>query len=202
MIHEYSKSDNKYLVYPGPIFPNNFQELEDLGFGSFYIIDVNGYVKLTKQELKIKETLVLNIEIDNALTATDKILQELENNDLKDKIVLLRLRGKLKQGKTADIKLQEIESKALEKGAYVFLKNTRKLKVEESEEIEIKTDDIDKIEQAIMEDFTKKNPSSFNSLISPLLNSLDLEKQEDEKVMIFESRLLSEINKILGIEIN
>ena len=27
------------FIYPGPIFPNNFQELEDLGEGSFYIVD-------------------------------------------------------------------------------------------------------------------------------------------------------------------
>ena len=29
------------FVYPGPIFPNNFQELEDLEYGSFYIVDTD-----------------------------------------------------------------------------------------------------------------------------------------------------------------
>ncbi|GAI75658.1 unnamed protein product, partial [marine sediment metagenome] len=86
LIHEYKKADDKYLVYPGPIFPNNFQELEDLSFGSFYIIDINGYVKLTKKELKLKEVLVLDIELENALTATEKILSELEKQNLEDKI--------------------------------------------------------------------------------------------------------------------
>lgn len=200
LIHEYHKADNKYLVYPGPTFPNNFQELEDLGYGSFYIVDVNGYVKLTKKEIKLKEILKINVELDNALLATDKIFQELEKQDLKDKIILLRVRGILRQGKTADIKFQDIESRVLEKGAFIFLKNTNKLKVEEPE-LEIKVDDIDKIEDTIISDFVEKNPSKFNDLISSLINSLDLEKQEDEKVAIFESRLLSEVNKILNLEL-
>jgi len=200
LIHEYNKADNKYLVYPGPTFPNNFQELEDLGFGSFYIVDVNGYVKLTKKEIKLKEILKINVELDNALLATDKIFQELEKQDLRDKIILLRVRGVLRQGKTVDINFQEIESRVLEKGAFIFLKNTNKLKVEEPE-LEIKVDDIDKIEDTIISDFVEKNPSKFNDLILSLINSLDLEKQEDEKVAIFESRLLSEINKILNLEI-
>jgi len=33
LIHEYTIADNKYLIYPGPIFPNNFQELEELKGG-------------------------------------------------------------------------------------------------------------------------------------------------------------------------
>lgn len=200
LVHEYTKADNKYLVYPGPTFPNNFQELEDLGYGSFYIVDVNGYVKLTKKEIKLKEILKIDVEIDNALLATDKIFQELEKQDLKDKIILLRVRGILRQGKTADIKFQDIESRVLEKGAFIFLKNTNKLKVEEPE-LEIKVENIDKIEDTIISDFVEKNPSKFNDLISSLINSLDLEKQEDEKVAIFESRLLSEVNKILNLEL-
>ncbi len=200
LIHEYIISDNKYLIYPGPIFPNNFQELEDLGKGSFYIIDINGYVKLTKKEIKLKEILVLNLEIENSITATDKIISELENQNLQDKILLLRLKGIIKQGKTTDIDFEKIQEKAKEKGVYVFLKNTSKLKTEETE-IEVKTDNIDEIENNLVEDFVKNNSSQFNQFIQPLLNSLSLEKQEDEKSAIFESRLLSEMNKILNLEL-
>ncbi len=200
LTHEYKKNENKFLVYPGPIFPNNFQELEDLGSGSFYIVEVNGFVNLTKKEIKLKETFILDMEIENALTATEKILSELEKQNLRDKIILLRLKGKLKQGKTSDINFQEITEKVKEKGAYVFLKNTSKLKTEEPE-IKIEIDNIDKIEDTIINEFIEKNPSQFNSLISSLLNSLNLEKQEDEKTAIFESRLLLELNKILSLKI-
>jgi len=200
LVHEYKISDNKYLIYPGPIFPNNFQELEELNFGSFYIVEINGYVRLTKKELRLKKVLVLEIEITNALTATHKILSEINKLDLQDRIVLLKLRGKIIHGKTSDINFQEIQDKIKEKGAYVFLKNTSKLKTEEPE-LEIETGNIDKIEEKILEGFIEKNPSKFNKFVSSLIDSLDLEKQEDEKSAIFESRLLGELNKILNLEI-
>ncbi len=198
LIHEHKIADNKYLIYPGPLFPNNFQELEELGGGSFYIIDVNGYVKLTRKEIRLKPILSTEIEIENALTATDKIISTLEKESLEDKIVLLKLKGKIKQGKTSDIKFQEIQDTVKKNKCYVFLKNTSQLKTEE-QEIEVEIDDINKIEETIIQDFIKKTPSEFNKFITPLINSFNLEKQEDEKKTIFESRLLLEINKVLNL---
>jgi hypothetical protein len=200
LTHEYKVNDNKYLVYPGPSFPNNFQELEELKGGSFYIVDVNGYINLTKKEVKLKEVISLELEIENSITATDKIIKELNKQQIEDKIILLRLKGKLKQGKTSDIDFEKIKQLVKEKGAYVLLKNTSSLKTEEPE-IQVETDDIDKIEENIISDFIDKNPSKFNEHIQNLINSLNLEKQEDEKNKIFESRLISEINKILGTNI-
>jgi len=46
----------KNFVYPGPVFPNNFKELEDLQYGSFYMINTESGQPLTKIELKIKIT--------------------------------------------------------------------------------------------------------------------------------------------------
>jgi len=199
LIHEYKLADNRYLIYPGPIFPNNFQELEELRGGSFYIIDVNGYVKLTKKELKLKEVLTIELEIENALTATDKIISVLEKQEIADKVILLKLKGTIKQGKIADIKFQDIEKLAKGKKAYALLKNTNCLKTEEPEAT-IEIDNIDKIEATLIEDFVKKTPSEFNNFVPQLINSFNLEKQEDEKSVIFESRLLLEINKILELK--
>src|SRR3990167_5752776 len=77
-------------VYPGPIFPNNLPELEELKGGSFYIYD-NG--KIEKQDLKIKDVLVINYSTNNMLKATSEILNILEKETLNDKIVILRLSG-------------------------------------------------------------------------------------------------------------
>ncbi len=200
LIHEYKAGENRYLIYPGPIFPNNFAELQELGAGSFYIVDVNGFVKLTRKELKLKELLFLELEVENALTATEKILLEMEKSDLRDKIVLLKLKGTIKQGKNSDIKFQEIQEKANERKAYVLLKNTNQLKTEEAE-MEVHTENIEGIEETLIEEFSKNNNSEFNRFILPLINSFSLEKQEDEKNAVFESRLLSEINRILNLNI-
>ena len=82
--------NNKPVVYGGPTFPNNFKELEELNNGCFYLIEVNGYTKITKKEIKIKQTELIELEIENAITATQKIIDVLKTRELKDKIVLIR----------------------------------------------------------------------------------------------------------------
>lgn len=125
----------------------------------------------------------------------------MDKHDLKDKIVLLKVRGRLKTGKPSDIKFQEIKQYLEEKGAYSFLKNTGKLVSEEQEiETKIEEKEMEKIEEIFIEKYKKENPDKFNSLILPLLNSLSLEKQEDERTAVFESRLFDDLNKILDLK--
>ena len=185
------------FIYPGPIFPNNFQELEDLGFGSFYIIDTNNSeFSLKKIELKIKEVLPLQITIKNALIATEQIIAELEKRDLEDKIIILRVKGEIEQGKNSDIKFPQIEEFAKSKGAYFLLRNTHELNTKELEmEVEIKNSD--NIEEDIIKIYSNENPSDFNRLIPELMNALAIEKQEDEKTEIFNNRVLDNTKKVL-----
>ncbi len=186
----------KNFVYPGPLFPNNFKELEDLNHGSFYIVDTTSTKSLEKIELKIKKVESIKIKINNALTGTDEIISEINNRDVLDKIVLLRVKGELEKGKNSDIKFTQIEEHAKKKGAYFLLKNTHDLKTKEVElEVEIK--DSENIEEETIGVYSEKNPSDFNSLIPELMNSLSIEKQEDEKTEVFTNRLLDGIKKVL-----
>lgn len=182
-------------VYSGPIFPNNLLELEELQGGSFYIF-CNGKIK--KESIKLKEVFVLSLEIKDAFTATEKIISLLEKEEIKDKIVVLRLFGFLENGKSSDISFAKIEDYLKKRGAYVFLKNTSKLQTLE-QELKIDFSDTLDLEQKIIENFEKNNPHKLNSLILPLFKTLQLEKNEEEKAAIFEERLFSEIKKILSI---
>jgi DNA repair protein SbcD/Mre11 len=184
------------FVYPGPIFPNNFQELEDLGNGSFYIVDTEQTDSLQKVELKIKDTILIEVEIKNALIATEQIISEIEKRDVEDKIILLRLSGELETGNNSDIKFNQIEETAVRKKSYFLLKNTHELKTKEVEmEIEIKN--IDNIEEEAIEIYSEQNPVDFNKFIPQLINSLSIEKQEGEKIESFTNRLMDETKKIL-----
>jgi len=184
------------FVYPGPIFPNNFQELEDLNYGSFYIVDTNALDRLKKVELKLKDVVSIEVEVNNALSATDKIISEINKIDIKDKILLLRIRGELEVGKNSDIKFPKIEEHAKNKGAYFILRNTHDLKVKETElEIEIK--DSANIEEETISVYSEQHPSDFNLLIPELVNSLSIEKQEDEKTETFTNRLMEGAKKML-----
>jgi len=199
-----TKKDEKPVVYSGPIFPNNFQELEDLRAGSFYIVNVTGITEVTKIETRLKEVLIFGFDIKNALTATQQIITELEKHELEEKIILLRLQGTLTQGTNADIDYQKIKDYIDSKKAYSFLKNTHNLSAS-TEEIKtaasVLATDMGKIEEALIKDYEKRNPDRFNGLILPLMHSLNIEKQEDEKTGIYETRMFSEINKILNLDI-
>ena len=183
------------IVYSGPTFPNNISELEELQGGSFFIFD-NGKIK--KEVLKTKEIISVTLEINDALTATERILQFFEGKNIKDKIIIIRVIGHLEKGKISDINFQKIESFLKEKEALVVLKSTSKLHISQ---LEVQTDfsDSENLEAQIINKFREANPNKFNAIIGSLINSLKIEKNEDETVSSFEERLLSENRKIIEI---
>jgi DNA repair exonuclease SbcCD nuclease subunit len=186
------------FVYPGPVFPNNFQELEDLQYGSFYIVNTDSQTPLKKIELKIKGVETFNIKVNNSIFATEQIISEIAKRDIEDKIILLRIRGDLEKGNVSDIKFQKIEEFIKQKKAYFMLKNTHELKTQEVE-LDIELKNSENIEEETIKMFSTENPSSFNELIPQLINSMSLEKQEDEKSAVFEERLLENVRKIIKI---
>lgn len=184
------------FVYPGPIFPNNFAELEDLGCGSFYLVDTESANPLEKVRLNLKEIVKIEIEVKDAREATSRIIQELESRNLEDKIILLRIRGELEHGKNSDIKFAQIEEYVDSKNAYFILKNTHDLKTKEVE-LEFEVEDKNNIEKETIKVYSEQNKSEFNDLIPQLMNSLFLEKQEGEKSEGFSSRIIEEARRIL-----
>ena len=187
------------FVYPGPVFPNNFQELEDVQFGGMYIFDTSSK-SMKKIELKLKEVVPVTIELNNALTATEKIISEIDKHNIEDKIVLLRVRGELENGKNSDIKFSKIDEFIKRKNAYFFLRNTHELIEKEPDmEIEIDKSNSENIENETIKAYSWQNPSDFNAVIPQLIDSLSIEKQEDEKNEIFSNRLMDGLKKILKI---
>lgn len=186
------------FVYPGPIFPNNFQELEDLEHGRFCIIDTELENPLKKVELKIREVLPINLEIKHSLRATEQIISELEKHDLSEKIVLLRLRGMLETGKLSDIKFSQIDEYIKDKGAYFLLRNTHDLKLKE-EAIQIEVSETEDIEEEAVKMYSENNPSEFNPVIAQVMNILSTEKQEGETTESFTSRLLAESKRVFSL---
>lgn len=182
-------------VYSGPTFPNNLSELEELECGSYCIFN-DGEIK--REKIKLKEVLTLNIEIKDALTSTEKIINRIEKYNLRDKIIILKLFGILEKGKTSDVNFRKIESLAKERGAFAILKKTTKLHIPEPE-IKINIVDAENLEKHIIKKFEESHPNKFNYLISDLMRLLQLEKLDDEKSLIFEERLISESKKVLNL---
>lgn len=194
--HLHVDFNHSNVAYCGPIYPNNFEELEELHYGQFYIVDANNTINKTKISLKIKDVISIKIDLENTLTSTEKIISELAKHQLNDKIILLRLAGTFKQGKISDIRFNEIEKFAKDQGAYSFIKNTSKLSIEESA-IRVEVKDMHEVEETIIKNYFSTNKSKFTDKISSMVKSLSIEKQEDEKNQIFNERLLGELQKVL-----
>jgi len=191
---DFGRSD---AAYSGPIFPNNFEELEEMPHGLFQLLEITDGI-LTRQPIpiKIKEVVKITLGIDDSLSATEKILAALDKEPLDDKIVLLRLFGTLARGKVSDIRFKEIEEFALQKGAYVFIKSFSKLKLQESY-LPIDTGNMDRVEDVMIKEHIKKTPSKFANQLPTILQLLSIEKQEDERNQIFQDRLIEEAKKVL-----
>jgi len=188
------------FVYPGPVFPNNFAELEMLKHGGFNIVEANtstNDLNIKKIELNLKEIISLNIEVKDASTATEKIISEIDKENIIDKIILLRIKGELEKGKNSDINFYDIEKYAKDKGAYFILKNTHNLKTVEPD-LDFEIDKTENIEEETIKVYSEQNPSDFNKIIPLLVNSLSVEKQEGETSESFSKRVLEESKKILN----
>ncbi|UZE93554.1 MAG: DNA repair exonuclease [Candidatus Pacearchaeota archaeon] len=201
-------NQEKIAVYPGSLFPCNFNELERQHTSNFLIIEKKNGEKESIKKVSINLKKVINLDInankENPQSLKEKILSEFKKNNLKDAIITLRISGILEEGKPSELDFMSLEEKAGEIGAYILLRNTSKLS---SKEFEIKiqaieTKNIEEIEKAslitaIKENIiTEKDKDKFPSFF----RIFNIEKLEGETTSIFTSRLTKEAVKALKLE--
>lgn len=192
---EYSTDGYPNVVYPGPVFPNNFAELEKLREGSMCIVED---WKMKKMRIKTKNIVIVKIDCTAKTPAiVEKELQkQLEDAVLDDAIVMIRLHGELAGGKASDIDLNSINSFCESRGAYFVMRNTGQLTNTELETVKIAAKSIDEIEEELIKEHTGKSPilspANEKALVKALLQALSAEKKEGEKSSDFESRICNE----------
>jgi DNA repair exonuclease SbcCD nuclease subunit len=196
------------LVYPGPLFPNNFKELEELKHGGFYIVDVeqeafhsqgtgSSFLRAEYVPLSLKE--VLSVEINSNNKTPQQLEREIGSiRNFNDKILLLRFNGILSSGTPSDLNFREISKNF--SSAYALLKNTTKLFAKESPELSSSASSMEEMEEdAIKKSITGSGIfENEEEMIHKLLLALNKEKKEGEKNADFEARVLSDIKISLG----
>ena len=183
-----------YLTFPGALFPNNFKELEEWKYGGVYLVSESN---LEFVPIQMKE--VLNVKIDvtglNPEEVSERIIGKFKDLDVRDKLVTLRISGEV-NGKVSDINFKEVLRSLGE--AYFVLRNTAKLSSKVIHEFDMKSGSVEEIENAILKEVeTGLFDKDFTKL---LIETLDKEKDEGEKVADFEKRVLSDAIKVLKIE--
>jgi len=188
------------IVYPGPIFPNNFSELEKLKHGNFVMYE-NGNV--TNIPLEIHPTVSITIDAEGK-TPSDvekEILEACKEKNLKDAIVTLRISGTLSQGKPSDLQLNDVIQHNYDLGAYFVMKNTNSFSSKEFEQITVAQHSVDDIEETLITEHSGKSGSfpaeKEKELIRSLMLAFAKEKDEGERVADFEKRVKSDGQRIL-----
>jgi hypothetical protein len=193
--HEYGKGK---IVFPGALFPANFQELERFGSGGFYIIDEG---KITYEEIKQADVKLIRVDAENRSssdveTEIEEAIASLNGDDF---ILLIRVSGILKEGKTTDINFRRLTEEAYNNGALIVKRNTNSLGSKEYEEVKVSTDSIENLEKKLIkEHLGQSGMEGEEKKITRLLELLDTEKNEGETSSDYESRIISDLDKVLG----
>ncbi len=197
-----SKELGGVIAYPGPLFPNSFSELETLKKGGFYIFDssIPELLKFVPVETRPVFPVVLDATNMSPNSVSDKLIEYSKNN-VRDKIVLLRIKGKLVSGRSSDIDMKSIFEEFYDSGAYFVMKNTASLVSEEFQEISVDSASIHDIEEKVVKEnigqfkFSKLKFDSEVELEKSLemLEILDVEKQDGENQKEFEERIIDNL---------
>ena len=181
--------NNGKISYPGPLFPNNFKELEELEKGGFFIVDDK--LNMERIDIDLYGVRKYKFNVDG------KSIEQIENEiidiikDFENTILLIRIYGTLKSGKPSDLNLNRLNV-YFEK-AFTVLFNTNKLTSEDIKEQDVK-ETFEEIEKEVI------MKTDQNEFMDVLIDSLNEEKSEGEKTFDFESRLFSNFIKKMKLE--
>jgi len=188
----------KNVIYPGPLFPNSFSEIEKLGSGSYLMYD-DGVLTSKKIILKPVQHLFLDCDGRSAEQINSEISAFVDCNRFDDCIVLMKLSGKLRLGRLTDIDFKNCMHKMYEKGAYFIMKNVSSLLSPDFEEIK-RSFNIASVEEDVISEHLGQTKvegldvGKEKELITILLQQLSKEKAEGETVATYEERILKDIN--------
>lgn len=178
------------VVYPGPTFPNNFKEISELKHGSFCIVNIDDdkkfEIKFVELNLKEIEYFKFNLEGKSSFDAKIFIESEIEKKEIFNKIVLIKLFGKMNCS-INEFNIREIIDFCESKKPFYVMKNSFMLEGKEDNIIVKNHGNLEDIERKIIGD----NFENINE-VSELISILDTEKKEGETIMTYEDRLIKD----------
>ena len=192
------------LVYPGPIFPNSFAEIEELGSGGFYLVEANeGATELAYEPIVVHNAKSIKIDCDGKipLEIFEKIIDEIKNKEFLNTIVTIRLHGRMREGKISEIDFRTIFDTLYSKSAYYVMKSTTMLETQEFQEVKQEIGGVDNMEDRIITEHIGQSSIKFDiNKIKEIMGVLSVFREEGEKVNDYEKRILNEVNKTVGLE--
>ncbi len=196
------------IVFPGPLFPANFKELEELKTGSFFINNVeDGTIKTEKIQIMPKNVYCINEEGEGKTPEeiTEAILDDINDKEFNETIVTIRLSGKMKSGRISDINFKKIFGVLYDKSAYFVMRNTSKLESKRISQIRKESNKpAQEIEDEIIKDSIKEDGVLSRKqqieMVKSLIGIFSQDKTEGETQKDFEKRIVNEAERTMDIE--
>ena len=173
---------------------NKYEEVNKLNFQS----------TIVWHPLKIIDHLAIQINCTNkSIEEIQSICKEkLENNQVKDTIITLRLSGNIGEYSIKDIDTEKLQVYAKSQGAKILLINTNKIERNMFKESSLGLQDSPELmEEAIINEHLStqnKNSNLEKEVIQKLLQELATNKQEGEKSYDFSLRVIDSCKTILN----
>ncbi len=203
IIRKESLEGYKNVIYPGPLFPNNFREIEELQGGGFYIYD-NGNISYEPIQIVNVHSIKINCDNKNPKQIEEEIDNEISNKEFNNTIVTIRLIGTLESGKVYDINFKEIFTKLYNKSAFFCMKSTYLLQQKEFEEIKIEKASTEEIEDKLINEHIGQikmfDPEKEKELTKKMIESLSIGKEEGETNKDFENRIKENLINVLELK--
>ncbi|MFC1488131.1 exonuclease SbcCD subunit D [Thermoproteota archaeon] len=203
------------IVFPGPIFSGYPRDLERTAKGEirgFYIVSFKEQIEaLEFIELFGPEKLKY-IEIDvsgkNSTKANSEIEDQLKQINVRDKVVLLKIRGVLEGGKTSEIRAQYYKKLLIENGAVFVDVNRYGLSSKAYTAIRVSGEDRFSIEKKLFRENIGAVNVSFQSLkgeegskvAETLLDVLKIDVNLNESKKDYMSRFMDAAIELFGLK--
>ena len=183
------------VVYPGTPFAGYHVDLEDNANGEkrgFVLVEFDEIIKSVKF-IEIKNTKYEVIEVDANNRKAESVNQELTEKtasiDVQNKVVIIKIKGELMSGKTADVDVSIVRDNLNDKNALVVNVSKNQLTSKEYSITEAKGSNKEEIEVNVFSenigqlkfDYPELLQESGVELSSKLLQELGQPKLENEK---------------------
>ncbi len=214
MVFERDETASGYgvITYPGPTFPCNFKEIEELKHGGMYLVTIDETKKVTARWQPIQLVPVTSITVAAHWKSAPQVEQELRSelaqlekeNKIENAIVTIRVAGTLSIGKASDIPFNDIILPLYAHGAFFVMKNTAAVSSVESEEIRFgEQKSIEDLQEAVIREHLGQikiegmTTEQEYALTKKLLVLLATEKNEGETTADFEKRIIEEVDAVV-----
>ena len=202
IVKDSSTKGYEHVVYPGPLFPTNFREMEILQQGS-YVIYEDGDV--SHHSLSVKDVISISVETGEVSPERmeKKVRQEIDKVNVEDTIVVLRVKGSLIGGRLGDVDFRGIHKTLEDKGAFYVMRNTTGVSTEQFE-AEVVHEDKDVLEEELIREYSGQLEHPFPDEIKAtktLFQAWSSEQAEGETNKEYEERIIDEGDALLDTEV-